>query len=67
MHVQLFTNLSMILQHQQKDQLMYIHLLSISYSANHNINEVSVSRIVMTRVVSQSWNILNLTEGRGKR
>jgi len=67
MHVQLFTNLSMILQHQQKDQLMYIHLLSISYSANHNINEVSVSRIGMTRVVSQSWNILNLTEGRGKR
>lgn len=46
---------------------MYIHLLSISYSANHNINEVSVSRIGMTRVVSQSWNILNLTEGRGKR
>lgn len=57
----------MILQDQQKDQLMFIHLLSISYSTNHNINKVSVSHIVMTRVVSQSWNILNLTEGRGKR
>lgn len=33
----------MILQDQQKDQLMFIHLLSISYSTNHNINEVSVS------------------------
>lgn len=33
----------MTLQDQQKDQLMFIHLLSISYSTNHNINEVSVS------------------------
>lgn len=44
MHVQLFNGtLSMILQHLQKDQLMCIHLLSISYSTNCNTNEISIT------------------------
>lgn len=44
MHVQLFNSiLTMILQHLQKNQLMCIHLLSISYSTNCNTNEVSIT------------------------
>lgn len=45
MHVQLFNGiLTMILQHLQKDQLICVHLLSISYSTDCNTNEVSITR-----------------------
>lgn len=72
MHVQLFNGiLTMILQHLQKDQLICVHLLSISPpTALIAILMKSPSLLAMMIVnggvksVNENWDILNLTKGR---